>query len=148
SSRNHARMAHVKYRGLHEHEYRVARPEGRVAKRQEASPQPMSNPRCNGCGAASCGLWPPGPRAGPPRSYNSAPKIGRCDVNATASPNHAGLLARLRRVRALVRKESYQIVRDPSSIAIGIVLPVILILLFGYGVSLDVDHTPIAVVLE
>jgi ABC-2 type transport system permease protein len=69
-------------------------------------------------------------------------------VNATTSPNHAGLLARLRRVMALVRKESYQIVRDPSSIAIGIVLPVILILLFGYGVSLDVDHTPIAIVLE
>jgi ABC-2 type transport system permease protein len=69
-------------------------------------------------------------------------------VNAAASHNHAGLLARLRRVRALVRKESYQIVRDPSSIAMGIVLPVILILLFGYGVSLDVDHTPIAVVLE
>ena len=38
--------------------------------------------------------------------------------------------------------------RDPSSIAIGIVLPVILILLFGYGLSLDVTHVPVAVVLE
>lgn len=38
--------------------------------------------------------------------------------------------------------------RDPSSIAIGIVLPVVLILLFGYGLSLDVTHAPVAVVLE
>jgi len=55
---------------------------------------------------------------------------------------------RLRRVWALVRKESRQVVRDPSSIAIGIVLPVLLILLFGYGLSLDVKDVPIAVVLE
>jgi ABC-2 type transport system permease protein len=56
--------------------------------------------------------------------------------------------ARLRRIGALVRKETRQIVRDPSSIAIGIVLPVLLILLFGYGLSLDVNHIPVAVVME
>lgn len=39
-------------------------------------------------------------------------------------------------------------VRDPSSVAIGIVLPVVLILLFGYGLSLDVNNVPVAVVLE
>ena len=38
--------------------------------------------------------------------------------------------------------------RDPSSIAIGVVLPVMLILLFGYGLSLDVKNVPVAVVLE
>jgi ABC-2 type transport system permease protein len=53
-----------------------------------------------------------------------------------------------RRVWSLVKKESRQVVRDPSSIAIGIVLPVVLILLFGYGLSLDVMNVPIAVVLE
>jgi ABC-2 type transport system permease protein len=47
-----------------------------------------------------------------------------------------------------VRKETRQIVRDPSSIAIGIVMPVLLILLFGYGLSLDVRNVPVAVVLE
>lgn len=56
--------------------------------------------------------------------------------------------AKFRRIRALVQKESRQIIRDPSSIAIGIVLPVVLILLFGYGLSLDVTHVPVAVVLE
>ncbi len=53
-----------------------------------------------------------------------------------------------RRVRALVVKETRQVVRDPSSIAIGVVLPIILILLFGYGLSLDVKDVPLAVVVE
>jgi ABC-2 type transport system permease protein len=47
-----------------------------------------------------------------------------------------------------VRKEVHQILRDPSSIAIGAVLPLILILLFGYGLSLDVKNVPIAIVIE
>lgn len=61
---------------------------------------------------------------------------------------HVGAAGRSRRVWALVKKEVRQVVRDPSSIAIGIVLPVVLILLFGYAVSLDVTHVPVAVVLE
>ena len=56
--------------------------------------------------------------------------------------------ASLRRVLALVIKEFRQVVRDPSSIAIGAVLPVMLILLFGYGLSLDVRNVPIAIVDE
>ena len=58
------------------------------------------------------------------------------------------LMAKARRVGALIRKESRQMVRDPSSFAIGVVLPLMLILLFGYALSLDVKHVPIAVVLE
>jgi ABC-2 type transport system permease protein len=56
--------------------------------------------------------------------------------------------AKLRRVWALMRKESYELVRDPSSIAIGLVMPVVLVLLFGYGLSLDVTNVPVAIVLE
>jgi ABC-2 type transport system permease protein len=59
-----------------------------------------------------------------------------------------GLLASARRVIALVRKESYQIIRDPSSIIIGVVMPLMLILLFGYALSLDVKNLAVAVVLE
>jgi ABC-2 type transport system permease protein len=55
---------------------------------------------------------------------------------------------KLRRVRALVVKESRQVIRDPSSVAIGVVLPLVLILLFGYGLSLDVKDVPVAVVME
>ena len=56
--------------------------------------------------------------------------------------------AKLVRLRALVIKETRQVVRDPSSIAIGVVLPLILIVLFGYGLSLDVKNVPVALVLE
>lgn len=52
------------------------------------------------------------------------------------------------RLRALVRKETRQVLRDPSSIAIGVVMPLILILLFGYGLSLDVKNVPIAIIVE
>src|SRR5512143_2664017 len=52
------------------------------------------------------------------------------------------------RLRGLIRKEFLQIVRDPSSIAIAFLMPVILLLLFGYGVSLDAEHVPLAIVAE
>jgi drug efflux transport system permease protein len=56
--------------------------------------------------------------------------------------------ARLRRFLALVRKETYQILRDPSSILIAFVLPLILLFLFGYAVSLDATRTKIGLVIE
>lgn len=52
------------------------------------------------------------------------------------------------RFRGLVRKEFLQILRDPSSIAIAFLLPVVLLLLFGYGVSMDARHVPLATVVE
>ncbi|ASY66158.1 ABC transport system, permease component YbhS (plasmid) [Sinorhizobium sojae CCBAU 05684] len=54
----------------------------------------------------------------------------------------------VRRFAALVRKESYQIIRDPSSILIAFVLPMILLFLFGYGVSLDTTRTRIGLVVK
>jgi ABC-2 type transport system permease protein len=53
-----------------------------------------------------------------------------------------------RRLFALFKKESYQIVRDPSSILISVVLPLILMIIYGFGVSLDLDHLRIGLVLE
>lgn len=52
------------------------------------------------------------------------------------------------RLRGLIMKESRQVVRDPSSIAIAFVMPMILLLLFGYGVSLDARHIRLAMVVE
>lgn len=40
-------------------------------------------------------------------------------------------------LRALITKEFYQIVRDPSSILIAFVLPLILLIIYMYGVNLD-----------
>jgi ABC-2 type transport system permease protein len=52
------------------------------------------------------------------------------------------------RLRGLLRKEVIQILRDPSSIAIAFVLPLVLLLIFGYGVSLDARAVPVALVVE
>lgn len=52
----------------------------------------------------------------------------------------------LRRQWALLRKEWLLILRDPSSFAIAFVMPAMLLLLFGYGVSLDPQRVPIAFV--
>jgi ABC-2 type transport system permease protein len=52
------------------------------------------------------------------------------------------------RMRGLIRKEFLQILRDPSSIAIAFLMPVVLLLLFGYGVSLDAEHVLVALVVE
>lgn len=52
------------------------------------------------------------------------------------------------RLWALIRKETIQIGRDPSSILIAFVAPIVLLFLFGYGVSLDATHVPIGVVIE
>jgi len=54
----------------------------------------------------------------------------------------------LRRFTALLRKEVRQMLRDKSNLAVGLLLPVALILLFGYGLSFDVKNAPVAVVLE
>lgn len=54
----------------------------------------------------------------------------------------------LRRLRALVTKEMKQLLRDRSSLLIGIVIPLMLLFLIGYGLSMDVKHLPTAVVLE
>jgi ABC-2 type transport system permease protein len=64
------------------------------------------------------------------------------------SSSTTDVTAKAWRMWALVKKEVRQILRDPSSIAVGMVLPVVLILLFGYALSLDVKHVPVAVVLE
>lgn len=54
----------------------------------------------------------------------------------------------VRRVGTLVWKESLQIIRDPSSIFIAFVLPLVLLLLFGYGVTLDLKDIYFGVALE
>ena len=55
---------------------------------------------------------------------------------------------RLVRILSLVRKESYQIIRDPSSILIAFILPMLLMLLFGYGVCLDLNNISLGIAVE
>ena len=43
------------------------------------------------------------------------------------------------RIKAIAKKEMLQIVRDPLSLAMGFLMPVLLLFIFGYAISLDVD---------
>ncbi|HVP58323.1 MAG TPA: ABC transporter permease [bacterium] len=51
-----------------------------------------------------------------------------------------------RRVKHIALKEVRHILRDPRSLTIAIVLPVLLTVLFGYAINLDVKHIRLAVV--
>nr|UCQ30171.1 ABC transporter permease [Edwardsiella piscicida] len=53
-----------------------------------------------------------------------------------------------RRLRALCRKESAQIVRDPSSLLIAVVIPPLLLFIFGYGINLDSSRLRVGILLE
>ena len=53
-----------------------------------------------------------------------------------------------RRLRALIRKEFLEIVRDPSTIIIAGILPVVLMFLYGYGISFDARNIRIGFVAE
>lgn len=48
----------------------------------------------------------------------------------------------LRRTRAVARKEFLHVLRDPRSLAGALLIPLFMLLLFGYGLTLDVDRVP------
>lgn len=54
----------------------------------------------------------------------------------------------LRQLMALMSKEFQQIARDPSSYLVAGVLPLIFLLLFGYGITLDAGILRLAVLNE
>ena len=49
------------------------------------------------------------------------------------------------RVWAVARKEFIHVIRDPRSLGMGIAIPMLLLLLFGYALTLDVDNVPLVV---
>lgn len=51
-------------------------------------------------------------------------------------------MSSLRRTRAIARKELLHIVRDPRSLMMALALPMIMLVMFGYALSLDVDQIP------
>jgi ABC-2 type transport system permease protein len=50
-----------------------------------------------------------------------------------------------RRMWAVARKEGIHIIRDWRSLVMGIAIPILLLILFGYALTLDVDEVPLAV---
>jgi ABC-2 type transport system permease protein len=78
----------------------------------------------------------------------AAASSGHGDAGRVAGEARPRRGSRLRRLAGLIRKESLQMVRDPSSFVIAGVLPVLLLFIFGFGVTLDLRRVPIAVVIE
>lgn len=60
----------------------------------------------------------------------------------------ANAVLSLRRVRALCLKETRQILRDPSTWLIAVVIPLLLLFIFGYGINLDSSKLRVGVLLE
>jgi ABC-2 type transport system permease protein len=52
------------------------------------------------------------------------------------------------RLRALTVKETRQLLRDKSNLMVGLFLPVVLILVFGYGLSFDIKNAPVGIVSQ
>ncbi len=52
---------------------------------------------------------------------------------------------KLRRVRAVARKEFLHVLRDPRSLVMGLAIPMLLLFMFGYALTLDVDRVPLIV---
>jgi ABC-2 type transport system permease protein len=92
---------------------------------------------------------------GRPKQARTAGEAEGTPVNAApprANPDAAAAAGLRRfdpqRLTALVWKESLQAMRDPSTLLIAFVLPVVLLLLFAYAVSLDAKSVRVGVVVE
>jgi ABC-2 type transport system permease protein len=52
---------------------------------------------------------------------------------------------KLQRIKAVAKKEFLHVLRDPRSLIMGIAMPLLLLFLFGYALTLDVDKVPLIV---
>ncbi|MBI5501691.1 MAG: ABC transporter permease [Deltaproteobacteria bacterium] len=66
------------------------------------------------------------------------------DREGDRRPGRAGRF--LRRTAALAGKESLHVMRDPRTLYLALGMPVVLLVIFGFGVSFDMDDVPLAVV--
>ena len=55
---------------------------------------------------------------------------------------------RMQHVRAMARKEWWHLFRDPRSLALIILMPTMLLFLFGYAIRLDITEAPIGILQE
>ena len=54
----------------------------------------------------------------------------------------------LQHVRAMARKEWWHLFRDPRSLALILLMPTMLLFLFGYAIRLDISEAPVGVLQE
>lgn len=49
------------------------------------------------------------------------------------------------RIAAVIEKETKEIIRDPVTVVVALLMPLVMLFLFGYAISLDVDNVPMGV---
>ncbi|MEJ2179043.1 MAG: hypothetical protein P8Y28_01070 [Gammaproteobacteria bacterium] len=55
---------------------------------------------------------------------------------------------RMQHIRAMARKEWWHLFRDPRSLALILLMPTMLLFLFGYAIRLDITEAPIGILQE
>ncbi len=80
-------------------------------------------------------------------------KLDRSAVksNLTYELNQSRFLVQhesIRRLIALCRKEFYQIIRDPSSILMAFILPLVMLFIYGFGINLDSTKIRLGIVMN
>ncbi|EGY25336.1 ybhF domain protein [Desulfovibrio sp. A2] len=122
-----------------------------LAERHRAS-GPASAPDSTGSAGSTVSPDAPAPTAAPgtlPLASGVAPSsVALLPAAPAREARPSALPALLVRMRGLLRKEWLQVMRDPSAIAIALIMPVVLLLLFGYGISLDARDVPVAIVAD
>lgn len=51
----------------------------------------------------------------------------------------------LRRTKAIAHKEVLHVIRDARAVYLALGLPLVMLLIFGYGISQDIEHIPMAI---
>lgn len=64
---------------------------------------------------------------------------------STDSKRQCVKMMNFRRTRAIFRKEMIHIRRDPRSLVLIILLPIMLLLIYGHALTFDIKHVPVAV---
>lgn len=57
----------------------------------------------------------------------------------------SGLRRSLRTIRAILRREFIDVLRDPRSLALTLLWPISMLVMYGYGIRYDVDNVPITI---
>ncbi|MDE9454931.1 ABC transporter permease [Xenorhabdus bovienii] len=69
-------------------------------------------------------------------------------IHSEYKSSHKAVSFSWRRLKALCIKESKQIIRDPSSALIAVVIPLMLLFIFGYGINLDSGKLRLGILME
>ena len=81
-------------------------------------------------------IWRKRPKSNLQRRSSPAPEA----ATTSAEPRHCARRFDTGRLWAYARRETMELLRDPIRLTFALIGPLILMIAFGYGISLDVEH--------